>query len=92
MAVLYAESAGVSSQSLARWPLRLHDAHTCRNLHEPGNAQQPLFHEAHMRSRVSGLTARLPAGGGAADAGDIAGIIDSDCAGDWNGCSDARAH
>ena len=35
-ATLYGDSIGISSQSLARWPLRLHVAHTCRKQQEPG--------------------------------------------------------
>ena len=53
-AVVYNESAGVSSQCIALWPLRLQVAHTCRNLRVPGKAQRPLFHDEQMRSRVSG--------------------------------------
>lgn len=51
--VLYGESAEVSSHSLARWPLHLQVAQTWRNLHDPGKAHCPLFHEEQIRSNVS---------------------------------------
>ena len=81
--VLNGESAGVSSQSLARWPLRLQVMQICRNLHETGYTQRPLFQEVHMRSSISGLAVLFPATGPPED---VAGCLI--CCG---GCSDARA-
>ena len=51
----------------------------CLNLHEPGKTHLPLFHELHIRSNVSGRTARL--------AGGL--IVGADV---MLGCKEARAH
>ena len=79
---LEGESAGVSSHSLARWPLRLQVAHTCRNRQEPGNTHLPLFHDEQMRSSVSGLDTRLKTWG----------VVDETPAEGCHGYSDASAH
>ena len=50
---LYAESAGVSSHSLALCPLRLHVAQMWRKEQE-GNEQRPRFQEMQILSAVSG--------------------------------------
>ena len=79
-AVLYVESAEVSLHSLARWPLRLQVAQTWRNLHDPGKAHRPLFHEEQIRSNVSSRIGLLMAAAGALVTG--AGM----------GCREAMAH
>ena len=57
--ILYGDCGGVSSHSLALWSLLRQVAQMCLKAHEPGYAYRPLFQEAHMHSRVSGLGALL---------------------------------